>query len=302
MLFTLGVLTICPFVSSFIPSMLSQQTTFIGRASNWERALQPPSILLETERVLAIDKPHRVPHHSDAESGEKGVLSLLRQCQKDGLIGYEGRLYGVHRLDRVTSGILLLAKDHEMASTLTEKFRHGGIVKYYCGISAKKPRKKQGWVKGDMVRGRRKSWYLTRDSHETSHNYAMTRFFTASLSGLKDHIVVEHADPRTLVLFRPYTGKTHQLRVAAKSVGLPLLGDPIYRDGTERGSSRSLRTFLHATAIHVPDLLGAPLTVWSPPPFHFLWNDTAAPLLDDAIFKTFEKHCDCDEVRRIILS
>ena len=145
---------------------------------------EPVSVLYESNRILAIDKPQGIPHHDGGEDeNDLGILSVLRQAQSRGDLDYQGRLYGVHRLDRVTSGILLLAKDAEMASVLTKAFRDGNVTKYYVGISNKKrAKKKQGWVKGNMVRGRRKAWYLTREKDETATNMAVTRFFTASLA------------------------------------------------------------------------------------------------------------------------
>lgn len=313
-----------------------------------------PSILLETDRYLVIDKPPNLSHHSsfrsptsdglenpthparvgdegevgdDDEEGEEGVLAGLRRHQADGRLNYAGRLYGVHRLDRVTSGILVLAKDGETARTLTTAFRQGTAVKYYTGLSHGKPTaKKQGWVKGGMERGRRKSWYLTRGTgQDRLPNYAVTRFFTAGLGSLQAYRAPSNPEgldlsdesdvlllpsPRTLLLFRPYTGRTHQLRVAAKSVGLPLSGDPLYRDtGTLPFASggRSVgvapvaswknggdRTYLHATGLHIPlPSLNHNLTVFSPPRFEDWWTDgTGRQLFRQQVMRLFEKHCD----------
>jgi 23S rRNA-/tRNA-specific pseudouridylate synthase len=81
-------------------------------------------------------------------------------------------LYGVHRLDQVTSGLLVVAKTRDMARRLTLAFTNRNVTKYYTGLSLKSiagKKKKQGWVKGYMVRGRRKSWYLTKQQQpETS--------------------------------------------------------------------------------------------------------------------------------------
>lgn len=251
------------------------------------------AVLYEDNRILVINKPEGVPHH-DGE-GELGILSILRQFQASGKLNYQGRLHGVHRLDRVTSGILMLAKDADMASTLSQAFREGTVTKYYVGVSAKRrSKKKQGWVKGNMVRGRRKSWYLTRGDGSDASNTAVTRFFTAGLTSLWDSAAQDDALPMTCLLFRPYTGRTHQLRVAAKSVGMPLLGDPIYKDGSD--STLSARTYLHASAIHV-DLDDGPITIWSPPPFHHLWNGKEGKEAFDAILvHLMQKHCDCDPV------
>ena len=208
-------------------------------------------ILLETDQVLVVNKPPGVAHH-DSEN-ELGILNLLRARMESS----SPRIYGVHRLDRVTSGILVLAKSSTVAGSMQRMFREGKVIKYYVGLSSKKPKKKQGLVEGGMVRGRRSSWFLTRaissnDTTTTATPYAKTRFYTAGLGHLKSSSVCE---AKTMLLFRPYTGKTHQLRVASKSVGLPLLGDPIYGSSSKVDdvvSSTNTRTFLHALSlIHI---------------------------------------------------
>jgi len=275
-----------------------------------------PNVLFESDRILAIDKPAGIAHHNDEEAGELGIVSLLREYYQRTRGDDASRLYGVHRLDRVTSGILLFAKDQQMAGILSKQFRENQVIKYYTGISNKKPKKKkQGWVKGNMVRGRRKSWYLENQdplspsSKETNDNYAVTRFFSAGLGDLDlFKLDVEKQDdisnPKTCLLFRPHTGKTHQLRVAAKSLGLPLLGDPVY--GGDLSSPVPARTFLHATAIHIPlsgddkqheDIGHNSVTIWCPPPFaSSLWEESAQDSFESVVSNLFQKNCECPEI------
>jgi tRNA pseudouridine32 synthase/23S rRNA pseudouridine746 synthase len=241
-------------------------------------------ILYETDRLLAIDKPAGIPHHDTADEGQ-GILSVIRQKQEKGVFPYNGRLYGVHRLDRVTTGILLLAKDAKAARELTTAFKEGRVTKLYTGLSRHKPfKKKQGWVTGGMVKGRRKSWYLSRESRE---NFARTRFSTAGLGHLQEHCWLTEGPIKTLLLFRPCTGRTHQLRVAAKSVGLPLAGDPIYSDGF---AERLPQTCLHATGLHVT-MEDDDITIWSTPPFDQLWKNTTG--FHDTFRAAVRRHVDC---------
>lgn len=297
------------------PTITTSTTTKLYQQQH-EIAFPAPDILYESNRILAIHKPQGISHHDDGEK-DSGIVSLVRTHQANGNIAYQGRIYGVHRLDRVTSGILLFAKDSETAKALSNKFRDGEITKYYCGISGKKPtKKKQGWVKGNMVKGRRKSWMLNRDGERD--NFAETRFFTSGLSSLAeyrlevapDDAVEEMQQPKTLVLFRPYTGRTHQLRVAAKSVGLPLLGDPIYKDGTNNNDAKTpsatrpaaTRTYLHACALrltlHDDDDGDEEVTIWSPPPFgDCLWNSSGSHKFDEVFQKLVQKQCDCNAIK-----
>jgi tRNA pseudouridine32 synthase / 23S rRNA pseudouridine746 synthase len=259
------------------------------------------SILLETDRFLVVNKPAGIPYHNDDDEN-LGILNVLRLQLENQRGDSAPRLYGVHRLDRVTSGILLFAKDSVTAGMIQRAFQSGSVVKYYTAISHNKAtKKKQGWVQGKMVRGRRKSWYLTRD--ENGDNFAKTRFFTAGLGHLG---ATADSSPKTLILFRPYTGKTHQLRVAAKSVGLPLAGDPVYN-----GIDNAMRTYLHATALHIPascfltdtDSVQEAIAIWCPPPFGEAWADGCTSIEKDfreVLDKLVQKHCDCPEIQELL--
>jgi len=268
-------------------------------------------ILYESDRLLIINKPPGIAHHNDRiqhdddddddmgdqhEPADLGIVNLIRSQRGDS----DQRLWGVHRLDRVTSGILILAKDPSMAQALTSSFAKGDIQKVYMGISTKRrPKKKQGWIQGGMVRSRNKSWKLTRDK-TTTKNFARTRFFTAPIR------CEDEQQTFTLLLFRPYTGKTHQLRVAAKAAGLPLWGDPIYKDGNSAPTTTDVdgeavgmsvpqpdRTYLHASGILLPPLLDMtePLAVWCPPPFEDVVKDGG-----NSIANLMQKHCDVPEI------
>lgn len=298
-------------------------------------------VLFESKRILVIEKPHGVSHHS--EDDELGILATVRnQLQTYPPLSTDEcatRLYGVHRLDKVTSGILIFAKDEEMAGLLSKAFREKKIVKYYTAISAKKPKKKkQGWVKGNMVPSRRGTWKLLDTKKKTSisgtknkssDNYAATRFFTAGLGKVNELFLSEIEkernndelkSPKTVMLFQPITGKTHQIRVAAKSVGLPILGDERYEGVSAKNEKsesihRIQRTYLHATALHLDMAdIGLPaeglLTVVSKPPFTNLWgnidNETndvedkipnkASEEFSNILSNLMKKHCECENI------
>lgn len=276
-------------LSSLRQGQLSTQQSQRFTTTLHDKNIEIP-ILYESDRLLIINKPHGIAHHNDRSEDDNddekdtqlGIVNLIRNNRDAG-----ERLWGVHRLDRVTSGILILAKDVAMAQALTASFANGQVAKIYMGISARRPtKKKQGWVQGGMVKSRDKSWKLTRD--DESHNFCKTRFFTAPILCQDQKL--------TLLLFRPYTGKTHQLRVAAKSMGLPLWGDPIYKNGNSGKDDDMLpaasRTYLHASGILLPPLLDmpSPLAVWCQPPFQELIRD------DSCISHIMQKHCDVPEI------
>ncbi|MFC1235814.1 TIGR01621 family pseudouridine synthase [Vibrio sp. F74] len=178
-------------------------------------------ILQLQDDFIVINKFHNVSVHKD--DGDTMLLQEVAKVTKD------NQLYLVHRLDKMTSGILLLARNKQAARELSALFAQRSIEKYYVAIGSKKPKKKQGLISGDMERSRRSSWKLI----NSKNNPAVTQFF--SLAG--------EAGER-IFLCKPYTGKTHQIRVALKSVGSSIVGDRIYNP-----SCISDRGYLHAFAM-----------------------------------------------------
>lgn len=170
---------------------------------------------------IIIDKAPGVAVHRDQEA--QGLLDVLRAD-----LGCDS-LHLVHRLDAITSGLMVLATHRDAARTLSQAFHDHQVDKFYLALSDRKPARKQGWVTGDMDRGRRGSWRLL----PTRVNPAITRFFSVSVEpGVR------------AFLLRPRTGRTHQLRVALKSLGSPLLGDPLYH-AADAANAAADRAYLH---------------------------------------------------------
>ncbi|WP_261844733.1 TIGR01621 family pseudouridine synthase [Aliamphritea ceti] len=174
-------------------------------------------LIADTEDFLLINKPAGISVHKDDQ--DAGLVMLLQTGLK------LPELYLVHRLDRMTSGLLLLAKRKTVAAELGRQFEQRRMTKFYMALSQTKPKKKQGLICGDMLKARRGSWKLA----PSQDNPALTQFFSHGLGG-----------GLRVFLLRPVTGKTHQLRVALKSIGAPILGDSRYSGvAAERG-------YLHA--------------------------------------------------------
>jgi tRNA pseudouridine32 synthase/23S rRNA pseudouridine746 synthase len=176
-----------------------------------------PEIITQGDGWIALNKPSGASIHS-----EDGITGYIANAE----LQLKQKLWPVHRLDKVTSGILLVATSAEAAAHLSAQFAERTVCKYYLAVSARKPIKKQGWIKGDMEKARNGCWKLAR-SH---NNPAITRF-------------VSHFDASTntrFYLLKPSTGKTHQLRVAMKSISAPIHGDTRY------GGTEADRAYLHA--------------------------------------------------------
>lgn len=174
-----------------------------------------PTVLTTTDDYFVVNKPPGWTVQRDHQA--PSVLEWLN--------GQGHRALPVHRLDKPTSGLLLVARTEESNRTLSAAFADRRILKTYLAISDQRPRKKQGWIRGDMKPSRRSQWKLLREQS----NPAITQFRSVSLeSGERGFIL------------SPKTGKTHQLRVALKSLGSPILGDTLY------GGTESDRLYLHA--------------------------------------------------------
>ena len=175
------------------------------------------------EFVVIYKKPGTSFH---SESGEPGLFESVKQQEAF------TELFPVHRLDKVTSGLLVMAKTPEINRQLCDAFSQRRVQKYYLAISAKKPNKKQGLIKGDMAPARRGAWKLL----TAQDNPAITQFFSKSISA-----------GRRLFMIKPHTGKTHQIRVALKSIGAPIVGDSLYGDSLQ--SEACDRCYLHAYSL-----------------------------------------------------
>lgn len=178
-------------------------------------------LIADDPNFVVIYKKPGASFHSEA--GVPGLFETIKQRE-----GFH-ELFPVHRLDKVTSGLLVMAKNAETNYSLTQAFARREIEKYYLAISEKKPAKKQGLIKGDMNPARRGAWKLL----TSCTNPAVTQFFSKGAG-----------EGKRLFIIKPHTGKTHQIRVALKSLGSPILGDELYA-----AQHPSDRTYLHAYSL-----------------------------------------------------
>ena len=181
-------------------------------------------VIYENEDFVLVNKPQGLSFHS--EEGEGLVVKLTRQLELE-------QLFSVHRLDKMTSGLILFAKSSAVANKLTKLFEQRTVQKFYLAISTRKPKKKQGWIKGDMGQARRGSYKFI----ESNDNPAITQFLS---SAGRTH--------ERFFLIKPHTGKTHQIRVALKSIGSPIAGDIRYAAVEE--AKKEQRGYLHAYALN----------------------------------------------------
>ncbi len=194
---------------------------------------RPLRLVQNTDDYLVVHKEPGVAFHGQEQ--ESGLVQILRAMEEAGEIPAGPRLFPVHRLDRVTSGLLVFARGRKNANLLGNEFRHGRVRKIYLAISDRSPKKKQGKIVGDMIRGRGGAWILAR----STNNPAITRFLSYGIPGRRPGL--------RLYVLHPKTGRTHQLRVAMKSLAAPILGDGQY--GRYDVARQEDRAYLHAYAL-----------------------------------------------------
>ena len=201
-------------------------------------------IVYQTDDFIIIYKPCGLSVHKD--QSEIGLTTLLAEQ-----LGVP-QVWLVHRLDKVTSGLLILALNAESAAEFFRLFAEHRIQKTYLALSNQKPKKKQGLIVGDMQKARNGAWKLC----QSKENPAITRFESVS------------CEPNLrLFILKPQTGKTHQLRVAMKSLGSPILGDTLYGKNTENID----RTYLHAARLQF-EFKGQAFDVFTPPKEGEWWH------------------------------
>ena len=207
------------------------------------------AVLYDDQGLLALDKPCGLAVH--AGSGVRwGVVDALRQSRQDDDIGL------VHRLDRETSGLLLLAKDPASLKRAQAQFRERSTTKKYFALLEGRLPQELLEVDEPLIKTQRGGErYMVVDP---AGKRAVTRFR-----------VLEAFPGSVFVEAEPITGRTHQIRAHAAFLGAPCAGDPRYSDAASLAAwkRRGLeRLFLHAHALTLDDARGERLHLSCPLP------------------------------------
>lgn len=179
-----------------------------------------PEVIYEDENVLVLNKP-------------EGLLSMAKgeYCPEQTLEDF-GLL--VHRLDRDTSGVVILAKKPEVQKMLRKQFQDRKTHKTYYAVVEGRPKMDEAMIDLPIARNiKHPTTFIVEAGGKPSQTY---------------YKVLKTNDKYSLVKLRPTTGRTHQLRVHMKYIGTPIVGDRVY--GTAKADTNS-RLFLHAGELEI---------------------------------------------------
>ncbi|MCK5106850.1 MAG: RluA family pseudouridine synthase [Elusimicrobiales bacterium] len=196
-------------------------------------------IIYEDDNIIAINKPSGIKMHPNdsnweetpaaALMGDETIVSMILRSNPDVVNSGVSRMGLVHRLDRDTSGLVLIAKTPEVQDSLTEQFKERLINKKYLGVTDLVSEDSQGRIEAPIGRlkgdKKNKVWKYGR--------YALTEFK-----------ILENGKKYSLLEIFPKTGRTNQIRIHLAYIGYPVAGDKLYK-----GSPAAPRLMLHSNAI-----------------------------------------------------
>jgi len=214
----------------------------------------PLQILSEDEDLIVINKPAGLVVHPGAGHREHTLVNaLLNHCTALSGIGGQERPGIVHRLDKETSGCLVVAKNDSTHRDLSRQFAERTVEKVYLAVVAGKLRKVAGLIEERIGR-------------HPVHRQRMTASASRGRAAKTEYRVVRSSEDASLIECRLHSGRTHQIRVHLHHLGHPVLGDKVYAPRLARNFPRQM---LHAWKLGFRH------------PRTHEWENFEAPLPDD---------------------
>ncbi len=246
-----------PGVTNSPPPKPRAASTSTSTVSDRDAAEIQSMVIHRDDHVIVLNKPPglAVQGGSGTEKHIDGMLDALR-------FGFEPRPRLVHRLDKDTSGLLLIARTGQAAKRLAESFRDRETEKLYWAIVVGVPSKKEGAINLPLAKRPGAFDRELMQVDEENGQKALTHFREIDRAGHR----------AALLALWPRTGRTHQLRVHCAAIGCPILGDRKYggEEALLAAVADSRRLHLHARRLSLPHPSGkGELKAQAEPPPHF---------------------------------
>lgn len=205
-------------------------------------------IIYEDAHTLVIDKPSGVMVHPDDRQNEETIADWVSSSYTVDGVGDKGREGIVHRLDRNTTGVLILAKDNISFTTLKKQFKEHSARKVYHAIVEGNIKHDTGMISLPIARAKsdfRKRTVVDLFSGDArgEEREAITRYKVLARSTTPD------GKQYSYVECYPLTGRTHQIRAHFRGIRHPIIGDDLY--GSRQGREEAPRSMLHAYSLTI---------------------------------------------------
>jgi 23S rRNA pseudouridine1911/1915/1917 synthase len=205
-----------------------------NQSGNLQPHRLPLDIVYEDRDLLVVNKAagvvvHPAPGHHD-DTLVNALLAYYPDLQE---VGADLRPGIVHRLDKDTSGLMIIAKNARTQAALIEQMKHHQIVKRYLALVEGNVALEQGSIDAPIGR-------------DVRHRQQMAITAVGSREARTHFKVLERFSRHTLLLLQLETGRTHQIRVHLKAIGHPIVGDPVYGSGSTIRGVTLRRQFLHS--------------------------------------------------------
>ena len=262
-----------------------------SRMAKTDAGMIQDAVLWKDEHMIVLNKPAGLPSQGGSGQGERHVDALAEALK----FGYKEKPKLVHRLDKDTSGVLLLARTDRVARALSEALRHREARKIYWAVVAGVPHPRQGSIKFGLVKapGRGRGGegekmlcvHPSRVAETEGAKRAQTDYFTLWFLGAR----------LSWMALEPVTGRTHQLRAHMAEIGHPIMGDGKYGGpgqenpgdgwGATSGGDISRKLHLHARSLSIEHpVTKTMMTFTAPLPDHMArtwklmdWKETDVP-------------------------
>jgi 23S rRNA pseudouridine955/2504/2580 synthase len=262
-----------------------------SRMAKTDAGMIQEAVLWKDDHMIVLNKPAGLPSQGGSGQGERHVDALAEALK----FGYKEKPKLVHRLDKDTSGVLLLARTDRVARALSEALRHREARKIYWAVVAGVPHPRQGSIKFGLVKapGRGRGGegekmlcvHPAKVAETEGAKRAQTDYFTLWFLGAR----------LSWMALEPVTGRTHQLRAHMAEIGHPILGDGKYGGpgqenpgdgwGATSGGDISRKLHLHARSLTIEHpITKTMMTFTAPLPDHMArtwklmdWKETDVP-------------------------